>query len=128
MAIPLDADDLEREEVPLAHYLFRVPDASIDQLRDVDQPLHRTFNAGERAESDELSHQAGDHLPFLILINDGVPYARVGAPYAEGDLLVLCVDLGNVDIYLVTHLEQLCGRLVALPSQLREMGQSIRPS
>ena len=115
VAVTLDAYDLEREQVALADDVARVADAAVDKLRDVDQALHGPFDPRERAEGDQLRYQTGDHLALLVFVDDGLPLLGVGPPEAERDLLVFRVDLRDVDVDFVANLEQLRGRLVAVP-------------
>ena len=128
MAVSFDADDLEREQVALPRYFPGVTDAPVDHLGDVDQALDGALDAGEGAECDELRHESGHYLPLLVLVDDGIPLLRVGPSQAEGDPLVLRVDLGHVDIDFVAHLEELRRRLVALPRELREVGEAVCPA
>ena len=73
MPVALDADDLQRQQVALAHDFLRVRDAAVDQLRDVDQALDRAFDARERAERDELGDHARHDAADLVLVDDEVP-------------------------------------------------------
>ena len=81
-------------------------DALFNQLGDVDQPFNRPLNPGEGAEGDELRDEPCHYLSLRILIDDSVPLRGVSPPHAERDLLVLCVNLGHVDIDFVSHLEE----------------------
>ena len=107
MPVSLDADDLQGEEVALSDHLLGVLDAAVNQLRNVDQPFDRAFNAGEGAERDQLRHQSRDHLTLVIRIDNGIPLCGVGPAQAERYLLVLSVDLRHVDVDFVTDFEEL---------------------
>ena len=123
----LYADDLYGQHVAFVGDLSGVVDPTVDELRDVDEPLNGAFQAGEGAEGGKLGHLAGDDLSFTEVGDDLLPALGLGAPQAEGDLLVLLIDLEHVDFHLVAHLEQVVEGLGrALPGELREVDQAVR--
>ena len=105
MAVPLDADDLQGQQVCLPNDFLRVADATIDELRHVDQAFDWPFDTGERPERDELRNEPGHHLSFLVLVDNGVPLLGLRPSQTEGDLFVFGVDLRNVNVYFVAHLK-----------------------
>ena len=126
MAVVLDADDLDRDDVALFDDFLRVGDAAVDELRDVDQAFDRALQADEGAERRELRDLAGDDLPFAVAGDDLFPALGLGAADAEGDLLRLVVHLQDVDRHFVADLEQLVRRLRrALPGQLGEVDEAV---
>ncbi len=128
VAVPLDPDDLQRDDVVLLHHLLGVGDAAVDELGDVNEPFHGTLDASERTEGHKLGDRSRDHLPHVVLIDNLLPQFRSRPPQAEGDLLGLLIHLHYVYVDLVAHLEHLFGRLVALPGEFREMGEAVGPS
>ena len=75
MTVALDAHDLQRQQVALAHHFLRVRDAAVDELRHVDQAFDRTLDAREGAERHELRDHAGHDAPDLVLVDDAGPTA-----------------------------------------------------
>ena len=128
MSIALNTHDLERQQVAFADDVARMADAAVYQLRNVDQALDGALDASERAERYQLRHEAGDDLPLLVLVDHSLPLFGVGPPDAEGDFLVLGVDLRNVDVDLIADLEQIGGGLVAVPGQLGEVREAVGSS
>ena len=126
MAVVLDANDLDGNDVALVDDFTRVVYAAVDELRDVDEAFDGPLQADEGAEGGELGHLAGNDLAFPVVGNDFFPTLGLGAADAKGDLLAFVVDLEDEDGDLIAHGEHLVrGFGGALPGELREMDEAV---
>ena len=116
---------LQRQDVALSHRLLRVRDAAVDQLRDVDQAFDGTFDTREGAEGRELRDDARHDLADLVLVDDAVPVRRLRPADAQRDLLLLGVDLHYIYVDFVADLEELLGRLRAVPGDLGKVHEAV---
>ena len=88
---------LHGNDVAFFDDFFRVVDAAVDKLRDMDQAFDWAFEPDEGAERRELRYLAGDDLALAIAGDDLLPALGLGAADAEGDLLALVIHLQDVD-------------------------------
>ena len=126
MAVVLDANDFDGDDVVLVDDFSGVVDAAVDELRNVDKAFDGPLQADKGAERCELRDLAGNNLSLAVVRNDFFPALGLGAPDAKRDLLAFVVDLEHINGDVIAYREQLVRRFgSALPGELREVNEAV---
>src|SRR5439155_1625316 len=107
MAVVLDANDFDGEDVVLVDDFSGVVDAAVDELRNVDKAFDGPLQADKGAERCELRDLAGNNLSLAVVRNDFFPALGLCAPDANRVLLAFVVDLEHINGDMYAYREQL---------------------
>ena len=128
VAVLLDAHQLDRHDHAFLQHLARVLDAPVRHLGDVDEPLDGPVEAHERAEGHQLRDPPDQHLADDEAVHGAVPLLGMRALQRERDLARLAVHAEDVGLHLVADLEEVLRLLAALPGELGQVGEAVRPA
>ena len=95
-------------------------------VADVQQAVDALLDLDEGAVVGEVADRALDHGARRIAVGHAVPGVLLGLLHAQGDLLLLLVDLQHDDFDLVVDLDQLAGMADAAgPGHLADVDQAL---
>src|SRR5688500_15718273 len=97
----------------------------VGQLRDVDQTLNPVCDLNEGPEGDELGNPTVDLLSDLDPLDDLLPGVLPVLLEAERDALAVAVDLEDLDLDLLTHLDNLARVLDMLPTEFGDVDKAV---
>ena len=97
----------------------------VRDLGDVDQAVNAGHDLGKGAEVDQLDNLHGDDIANGVLREELVPRIHLRGLVAEGDLLLLRIELQNEDFDLITGLHDLTRRADVAPGQLGDMDHAV---
>ena len=84
MALGVQADDLQLEDLALVHHVARVGNALVGQLADVDESLEALADPDEGAEVDELRDRAVDDVADVEVRDGRLPRDRAAGGGSTG--------------------------------------------
>ena len=126
MALGVQADDLELEDLALVHHVTGVRDALVAQLADVDEALEALADPDEGAEVHELRDRAVDDVADLEVRDRRLPRIGLQAADREADPAPLVVDVDDLGLDLVTDLVAGLGVVDLVPARARSCGRGRR--
>src|SRR5215469_14697440 len=91
----------------------------------MDQTLYSVLDPGKGAKWCDLSDGSSDQLADLIALLHGGPWIDLGTLDGESDLLLLFVHRQNLDLDLLTDLENFARVVDSAPGELTDVDQSI---
>ena len=118
LLLVVDVDDLSLDNLADLESVFRLSDAVIRDLGDVDQTVNARYDLSECAERHELEDLNLSNRADVVLGLEYVPRIVLLALVAEGDLLVLLVQTDYEYLDLVANGNDLGRVLDAAPGQL----------
>ena len=125
MALGVEGDDLELQDLALVDHVARVRHALVGQLGDVDEALEALANAHEGAEVDDLGHGAVDDVADLEVGHRRVPRVRLEAADGEADPAALVVDVDDLGLDLVADVVAGLGVVDLVPRELALVDQAV---
>ena len=125
MALGVEADDLELEDLALVHHVARVGDALVRQLADVDQALEALADPDEGAEVHELRDRAVDDVADLEVRDRRLPRIGLQAADREADPATLVVDVDDLGLDLVADLVAGLGVVDLVPRELALVDEAV---
>src|SRR5919107_478255 len=120
-AAGVDVDDAGVALVSGAHDLVRGLHMMVGQLRDVDQAFYPFCDLDEGPEGDELRYPTLDLLSDVDPLDDLLPRVLPGLLEAERDTLAVAVDLEDLDLDLLAHLDDLARVVDMLPGKFGDV-------
>src|SRR5919199_3476792 len=97
----------------------------VGQLGDVDQALYPLCDLDEGPEGDELGDAAVDLLSDLDPLDDLLPRVLPGLLEAERDALAVAVYLEDLDLDVLTDLDDLARVVDVLPTEFGDVDQTV---
>ena len=128
MALGVEADDLELEDLALVDHVARMGDALVAQLADVDQALEALADADEGAEVHELRDRAVDDVADLEVRDRRLPRIGLQAADREADPAPLVVDVDDLGLDLVADLVAGLGVVDLVPRELALVDEAVDPA
>src|SRR5574341_260582 len=125
MLIGVNADDAQGTDFTFLEHLLGMLDAMISDLGDVDQPFDVALQAGERAELGQARDHAFHKLTHAELFHARFPGIIGQRADREPDAFLLTVNVDDLDLDLLPHLQHLARMLHAIPRKLGEMNQAV---
>ena len=125
MALGIEADDLELEDLALADDVARMGHALVGQLADVDEAFEAVAHPHESAEVDELGDRALDDVTDPEVRDGRVPGVGLEAADREADPAALVVDVDDLGLDLVTDLVAGFGVVDLVPRELALVDEAI---
>ena len=110
---------------PMVRTLVRLGDAMVRDLGDVDQAVHARNDLSKCAEGHELEDLDGRGVADLEVGGEDVPRVVLRTLVAQGDLLVLAVERDDIDVDMVTDVDDLGRMLDAAPGQLGDVDHAV---
>ena len=125
LLLVVDVGDLGFDHIADSQHLGGLADAAVGDLRDVDE----TIGAGQHFRKCTEGHQLDDldlgDVADGVSLSEHLPGVHVRIAVAEGDLVVLFIEVDDVNIDLVADVQRV-GRLVdAIPADLGNMDHAI---
>ena len=123
----VDGEDDRLDDVALLDHLLRVADLACPRhVADVQQTIDAFLDLDEGAVVGEVAHPATNDRADRVLVLDQVPRVVLDLLHAEGDLLLLRVDVEDDDVDHVTRVHHLV-RMVdaARPRHLGDVHETL---
>ncbi len=125
LLVGIDADDLDQHLLPGLQDLRGAQLGRARHLADVKQPLNAQAELDEGAKIEHAGHFALHELIHLILIGDLGPGVRLEPLEAQRDACALPIQVEDVDLYLIAHLNDLTGIVHLPPGELRDVDEAV---
>src|SRR5262245_6656414 len=125
MALGVERDDLELEDLALVDDVTRVSDALVRQLADVDEALEALPHPDERTEVHELGDRAVDDVADLEVRDRRLPRIGLEPADRQADPAALVVDVDDLGLDLVTDLVAGLGVVDLIPAELALVDEAI---
>src|SRR5215212_2200593 len=97
----------------------------VGQLGDVDKTLNPFCDLDEGSEGDELGHPTVDLLSDVDPLDDLLPRVLPGLLEAERDALAVAVYLEDLDLDVLTDLDDLARVVDVLPTEFGDVDQTV---
>lgn len=102
LLLVVDVGDLDINILANGELIFRLADAAVGDLRNVDQAINAGHDLGKSTEGHQLDNLDVHNAADFALLSEHSPGIRVGILVAQGDLALLLIEADNIDIQLIT--------------------------